>query len=93
MELKNIEILLEKYFEGETSISEENELRKYFSSTEILPHLKQYKPMFDYLSVAAAQKLEDKGPVKSKARKLTWLSIAASIAVLVGVVSYVHYRD
>lgn len=93
MELKNIEILLKKYFDSETSISEENELRKYFSSADVLPHLKQYQPMFGYFIDAAAQKMESKVPVKSKIVQLTWFSIAASIAVLVGVVSYVEFRD
>jgi hypothetical protein len=93
MELKNIEILLEKYFDGETSISEDKELRKYFLSTDFSPSLEQYKPMFDYFSVAAVQKLEDKGPLRSKVNNTAWLSIAASVAVIVGIVSYLQYRD
>lgn len=93
MGLKNIEILLEKYFDGETSISEENELRDYFSSGDVLPHLKQYQPIFGYFSVAAAQKMAAIMPEKSKTSQMWWLSIAASIAVLIGVVSYVQYND
>jgi len=92
MELKNIEILLEKYFDGETSISEENELRKYFSSTDVSAHLMHHKPMFAYFSVAAAQKSEDKKAIMSVKSKTAWLSIAASIAVIVGVVAYVQNR-
>lgn len=93
MELKNIEILLEKYFDGETSISEENELRKYFSSADVSSHLIQYKPMFAYFSVAAAQKSEDKKNIRFAKSKAAWLSIAASIAVIVGVVAYVQNRN
>ncbi|SDX49363.1 hypothetical protein [Flavobacterium degerlachei] len=93
MELKNIEILLEKYFNGETNISEENELRDYFSSADVLPHLKQYQRMFGYFSVAAAQKMKEIKPKKSKTSQVWWLSIAASVAVLIGVVSYVNYND
>jgi hypothetical protein len=93
MELKDIEILLQKYFDGETSISEENELRKYFSSTDVMPHLRKYKPMFGYFSVAKEQKMEKERPIKPKIRNLGWLSIAASIAVLVGVASYMNYRN
>lgn len=35
MELDRIENLLEKYFEGETTIAEENELKVYFSSSDV----------------------------------------------------------
>ena len=93
MELKNIEILLEKYFEGETSISEENELRKYFSTADVSPELMQYKPMFGYFSVAASQKSEMERPIKAEKSKVIWLSIAASVAVMVGIVAYVQNRD
>lgn len=41
MELVKIEDLLEKYFQGETSIAEENELRNYFSSSNVAQHLEQ----------------------------------------------------
>ena len=55
MELNKIEKLLEHYFEGATSSAEENELRNYFSSTNVAPHLEQYKPLFDYISDAKKQ--------------------------------------
>jgi hypothetical protein len=42
MELNKIERLVEKYFDGETSVEEE-ELRKYFASTDVASHLMQYK--------------------------------------------------
>lgn len=56
MEWNKIEILLEKYFEGETSNMDEKELRNYFSSPNVLPHLEQYKPLFGYFSNATTQK-------------------------------------
>ena len=43
MEFNKMEALLEKYFEGETSIAEENELKDYFSSSNVAPHLEQYQ--------------------------------------------------
>ena len=39
MELDKIEIILEKYFQGETTIAEEKELKKYFSSINKFPYL------------------------------------------------------
>jgi hypothetical protein len=44
----NIEQLLEKYFEGETSSQEEKFLREYFSSYNIDEKFIQYAPLFQY---------------------------------------------
>jgi hypothetical protein len=43
MELNKIERLVEKILDGETSVEEEKELRKYFASTDVASHLMQYK--------------------------------------------------
>ena len=50
MELVKIDYLVEKYFQGETSIAEEKELRSYFSSLDVAPHLEQYKAVFGYFT-------------------------------------------
>jgi hypothetical protein len=92
MEQNKIEILLEKYFEGTTGIDEENELRSYFSSADVAPHLEQYKPVFGYFSVAATQKLESEILLESKKQKVAWLSIAASIVVLLGIGTYTYFN-
>lgn len=103
MELDKIEILLEKYFQGETSITEENELRNYFSSSNVLPHLEQYKPVFGYFSQAVAQKFAPEIPLLpipkfrdgDKKRNVAWFSIAASVVVLLGIgtFAYVNYYN
>jgi hypothetical protein len=41
--------LLQKYFEAETSLEEENELITYFTSGEVVENLKMYVPMFSGL--------------------------------------------
>ena len=46
MELANIESLLDSYFEGETSLDQENILRDYFSSANVAPHLMAYQDLF-----------------------------------------------
>jgi hypothetical protein len=46
MESVKIDYLVEKYFQGETSIAEEKELRTYFSSSDVAQHLEQYRPIF-----------------------------------------------
>ncbi|MDR6846514.1 hypothetical protein [Flavobacterium granuli] len=92
MEFNKMEVLLEKYFEGETSIAEENELKDYFSSSNVAPHLEQYQPLFGYFTEAKEQKLSSEVPLVSKKRKVAWLSIAASIVVLMGVGIYTYFN-
>ena len=48
MELKLVEQLLEKYFQGETTIAEEKQLKAYFSSNDVAPHLAKYQALFGY---------------------------------------------
>ncbi|MFC4479603.1 hypothetical protein [Flavobacterium chungangensis] len=88
MELNKIEDILEKYFQGETSIAEENQLKEYFSSPNVAQHLEQYKPMFGYFSQAKEQKSTYEIPLQSKKRNVAWLSIAASAVVLLGIGTY-----
>ncbi|MHC0448266.1 hypothetical protein ACWA1F_22865 [Flavobacterium sp. 3-218] len=88
MELNKIEDLLAKYFQGETSIAEENQLKKYFSSPDVAQHLEQYKPMFGYFSQAKEQKSTYEIPLQSKKRNVAWLSIAASAVLLLGIGTY-----
>lgn len=46
MESQKINILLQKYFDAETTIDEENELINYFNSKQVDESLKMYIPMF-----------------------------------------------
>jgi hypothetical protein len=46
MDSQKINILLQKYFDAETTIDEENELINYFNSNEVDESLKMYLPMF-----------------------------------------------
>lgn len=88
MEFNKIEDILEKYFQGETSIAEENQLKEYFSSSNVAQHLEQYKPMFGYFSQVKEQKSTQEIPLKAKKRNVAWLSIAASVVVLLGIGTY-----
>ncbi len=45
----NIEELLNKYFEGETTCEEERELRRFFSQGIVPEHLQMYRPLFGFL--------------------------------------------
>ena len=93
MEFNKIESLLEKYFQGETSIAEEQELKAYFSSQNVLPHLEQYKPLFGYFANAKEQKLSQEVMPKTKKRNLGWLSVAASVVVLLGIGTFAYLNN
>lgn len=93
MELDKIEIILEKYFQGESSIAEENELKTYFSSSDVAQHLEQYKPLFGYFSQVKEQRLTQEIPLQTKKRNVAWLSIAASVVVLLGIGSYLYFNN
>lgn len=93
MEHTNIEILLEKYFEGETSIAEEKELTNYFSSPNVAQHLEQYKSLFGYFSQTKKLAFLQEIPLQPKNNKAAWLSIAASVVVLLGVGTFVYLNN
>jgi hypothetical protein len=88
MELANIEKLLEKYLNAETSLQEEATLKNYFTEGTIAPHLQEYKSMFTYFTLSKEEtytKTIELDPKKSKRSNLKWLSVAASLALLVSV--------
>ena len=81
MAFNNIDKLLDKYFEGETSIAEENALKEYFAKKEVPEHLKQYQAMFAYF----AQNKKETAPqnIQVKPVKKTWyMQWAAKVAVV-----------
>ena len=96
MELSRIELLLEKYFDAQTSLSEEKELRDYFCSNDVALHLIQYQSLFGYLAAAKTDQytkpLAVFEVVKSDQRvtKINYyaISVAASVIVLLGIGSY-----
>ena len=101
MESNRVEALLQKYFDGETSIDEEIELKEYFSSNQVASHLTEHKPLFQHLANAKKQQSTNteykfkmnKDQKIIKKRNFYWLSIAASMLVLLGVGSYMFYAS
>ena len=61
MESQRIHILLQKYFEAESSLDEENELITYFTSGEVDENLKKYVPMFSGMKELSANENPDLG--------------------------------
>ena len=88
MESANIEKIVEKYFEGTTSLQEEAILKNYFVQGNVAPHLQEYQLLFSYFATAQEEsytKSIQLSPKQSQRKTRYWMSIAASIALLVSV--------
>ncbi|MEL6812980.1 MAG: hypothetical protein AAFP76_16770 [Bacteroidota bacterium] len=95
MELANIEKLLEAYFEGNTTLAQEQELRVHFRSEELPPHLEVYRPMFMGFDIAREETSEREFTLpEPKKRNRFWnLSIAASLLLAVGISAYMFTQS
>jgi hypothetical protein len=92
MELAKIEQLLEKYFEGETTMAEEIQLKQYFSTEQVATHLDHYKPLFGYLTAEKEEQFTPTLSLKTKKRfTVPRIAIAASVVFLVGVIAFLNY--
>ena len=79
--MKNINSILEKYFEGKTSLKEEELLRKYFRQDDIPENLKQYKPLFNFFFEERENKKAENKRYGNKSRKqIVFFKICAGIA-------------
>lgn len=74
--------LLDKYFEGETSATEEKELRAFFSSGKIPPHLSVYAPLFAYID-EESKALNKKNPGLFRQKRKTILYLLSGVAAVV----------
>lgn len=95
MELTNIESLLLKYEEGNTSLEEERALKDYFTSEEVPDHLKEYKMIFAFSTKAKKASYSKEVKVDAKKRssynKLAWTGIAASIILAAGLFTTMNF--
>lgn len=102
MNTVTIKQLVAKYFEGETSLTEEQQLRAYFQQAVVAEELQQYQPLFQYFAAAKQTTLPEQfdarvetalqGPAKRRfMRRVVQLSsVAASVMLVIG--SYFWYN-
>ena len=94
----NIEELINKYFEGETTCEEERELRHFFTTDIVPEHLETYRSLFAFFDAEIKQQAKVPG-VNNKnskhfVRKYVLYSlsaIAASILLLFGITGIYHH--
>ena len=78
-----IELLLERYFEGLTTTEEETTLRRFFTSDEVPEKMQMYKPLFVYFD--AEIKTSKTARHRSHKSYIFWLSgVAACAAIFIG---------
>jgi len=92
MEEDKIRRLLNLYFEGGTSIEEEQELRAYFMSSDVSEEFTSFTPLFSFFN--AEKQIQMKGKVnmhqitstKERTIGIGWyLKVAASVAIFISV--------
>ena len=87
MVLNNIETLIEKYNNAETSLQEEAQLKAYFNGDHVAPEFEHYKPIFIYFSKSKQEQYTKDVPLNTKKTKLyQWISVAAVAVLMLGLI-------
>lgn len=88
MEFNNIhqiENLLERYFEGLSTLEEEKQLQHYFLNNEVAPHLEKYRQLFKYFASEKETEMALELPIKTIKKPIfTWVAIAAVFVFFAG---------
>lgn len=83
-----IEHFLDRFFDGETSNAEEQELYAFFARPDLPEHLKAYRPVFGYFETGIAREMEEEPEKKTLPRKVPfwkkgwWIGIAVAASLL-----------
>ncbi len=64
MNFQEVNELLNRYFDGETSLQEEAALRAYFNQPEVPASLRTWQPLFQYLESERSEQLDESFEVK-----------------------------
>ncbi|BDS12028.1 hypothetical protein [Aureispira anguillae] len=97
MDYNQIKILLNKYWEGETSLEEEQLLKAYFNGDSVANDLVPFQPLFAYLEKEKKRTSTQPFIPPTSTNRVhslwgNWLAIAASI-VLVVAISWLTYHN
>ncbi|GHV63775.1 hypothetical protein FACS1894199_00480 [Bacteroidia bacterium] len=74
---QHIEALIERYFDGLTTLKEEKWLRNYFQTANVSEEWKGYQPMFQFFAA-------ERKPIRknTRMRNVRWVSMVAAASVL-----------
>jgi hypothetical protein len=90
MEPHKTAALLEKYFDGETTLAEENEIKAYFASADVAPEFEMYKPLFGYFEQEKG--LQPEVALLAVRKPNPLLSIAAAVIVFVSIGGFAYFN-
>lgn len=91
MELNKIEALIAKYEEGNTSLAEEKLLQEFFTTGDVPPHLWEYRMIFGYTKKERTAIYTNDIKVSSSKRILSFVGIAASIILAIGIFASLEF--
>ena len=92
MEFDSREKLLEAYFDGNTTLAEETELRNYFNGSNVAPQFENYRPLFVGFEAARNEVSEREVLLVESATRTSnkwWYGVAASAAIVIAVAGFV----
>ncbi|MCX6241357.1 MAG: hypothetical protein NTX43_06105 [Bacteroidetes bacterium] len=70
MNIKEIEQLIERYYEGETTLAEETLLKEFFSGDDVPEYLRQHQPIFRYFADEVSRTLNNEEQEKVLLRRI-----------------------
>ena len=82
MEYNSVKKLLDRYFEGETSIQEEQQLRSYFASSDIDVTFEEYAPLFSAFKKASEITYDLPVVLPKKRSPLKYIASIAAVAII-----------
>jgi hypothetical protein len=86
MDYPTIKQLVNKYWEGSTTLEEEAQLRAYFNGTQVDPRLKNVQPLFVFFKQEQQRKSQRPLRLWEMLRpKRHWGLVAASVALLIAI--------
>lgn len=93
MDYKEVKTLLDKYFEGHTSLQEEEKLRTYFKNTTDVPsEFAHAQSMFTHFDKEASEQFEGEVKLKSSNRSfyIRMVGVAASLLLVLSLGTYMY---